>query len=554
MSRRGVVSAFSRSGWDWASAILIAVLAVLVAATFRDYGISNDEEVQHRYGELLVSFYTSGFADRSAFEFKDLFYYGGLFDMAAIPLADLLPFETYETRHLLSAGIGILGVVAVWRLGRSLAGARTGFFAAVLLALTGAWYGGMFNHTKDVPFAVGMAWGLFFLCRLLGEFPRPRFWTGIGFGVALGASLGIRVGGLLLIAYAGLAVAIWLFGGNGRPAARDLVRDAASISVRMLPAAILAAAIMAFSWPWAALDPLNPLRALEHFSTVSFRIETIFAGQVMRIYDVPASYLPVYFLIKLPLILLIGLFLTGFYGVYRRLHHADHLPRSSPIQYLGLFVTAVAAGFPILWFVVDDLPAYDGIRHFLFAIPPMAVLAGFGLDRFLIALSSRSRLPARLAGVAVAAALLVQASVLVRLHPYENVDYNALVGGLAGAQRKYVMDYWANTVPEATRALAAYLKAERKGGRAVGPYKVFGCSGQESFSAVAPPYLTWTWRAEEADFFIAPTHMNCDSPPNWPPQLLRGKTVYQVTRMGVVLAVVRDRRGMTASAAPPPRS
>lgn len=547
MSRRGIVSAFSRSGWDWASAILIAALAVLVAATFQDYGISNDEEVQHRYGELLVNFYASGFADRSAFEFNDLFYYGGLFDIAAIPLADLLPFEIYETRHLLSAGIGILGVVAVWRLGRFLAGARTGFCAAVLLALTGAWYGGMFNHTKDVPFAAAMAWGVFFICRLLAEFPKPRPWTVIGFGVALGTSLGIRVGGLLLFVYAGLAVAIWLFGGDDRQTPRDLVRAAASISARLLPAGILAVAIMAFSWPWAVLDPLNPLRALEHFSNVKFPIDTILAGQVMRVYDVPASYLPVYFIIKLPLILLTGLIASLSYVVYRRLHPAADLPRSSHVQHLGLIVTAVAAGFPIVWFIVDDLPASDGIRHFLFVIPPMAVLAGFGLDRFLIALSLRSRLPARLAAVAVAGAMLFQANVLMQLHPYENVDYNALVGGLAGAQRRYVMDYWANTVPEATRALAAKLKAERSSGARGGPYKVFVCSGRESFVAVAPPYLIWTRRAEEADFVIASTHMNCDT-------YVRGKTIYQVARMGVVLAVVRDRRGMTAGVDPPPRS
>lgn len=554
MSRRGVISAFSRFGWDWAAAILIAALVVLVAATFRDYGISNDEEVQHHYGELLVRFFSSGFVDRSAFQFKDLFYYGGLFDIAAIPLADLLPFETYETRHLLSAAIGVLGVVAVWRLGRALAGPRTGFFAAALLALTGAWYGGMFNHTKDVPFATAMAWGLFFICRLIGQFPKPRLMTIVGLGVATGASLGIRVGGLLLFVYAALAVGIWLLGGERRSSLMVMAHQAGSITVRLLPAGILAFAIMAFSWPWAVLDPLNPLRALEHFSNVKFPINTILAGQVMRVYDVPASYLPIYFLIKLPLILLIGLLLSVVYLAYRRLHLAEDLPRSSPVQHRGLIMTAVAAGFPIVWFVIDDLPASDGIRHFLFALPPMAVLAGFGLDRFLVVLSLRSRLPARLAGVGIAGALLLQASVLSELHPYENVDYNVLVGGLAGAQRKYVMDYWANTVPEATRALAAYVKSERRKGAFSGPYKVFVCSERESFVAVAPPYLIWTRHMDKADFFIAPTHMNCDAPPDWPARLLRGKTIYQVKRLGVVLAVVRDRRDVIATGPHPPRS
>src|SRR5215216_816913 len=38
-----------------------ALLAVLVLLTFGDYAISNDETVQHRYGELILAYYASGF-------------------------------------------------------------------------------------------------------------------------------------------------------------------------------------------------------------------------------------------------------------------------------------------------------------------------------------------------------------------------------------------------------------------------------------------------------------------------------------------------------------
>ena len=53
--------------FDLASLVLLAVLFVLVATTFRDYAITNDEWIQHRYGELIVAYYRSGFADRSVF-------------------------------------------------------------------------------------------------------------------------------------------------------------------------------------------------------------------------------------------------------------------------------------------------------------------------------------------------------------------------------------------------------------------------------------------------------------------------------------------------------
>jgi hypothetical protein len=38
----------------------MAALIVIALLTFRDYAISNDEGVQHRYGELILSYYASG--------------------------------------------------------------------------------------------------------------------------------------------------------------------------------------------------------------------------------------------------------------------------------------------------------------------------------------------------------------------------------------------------------------------------------------------------------------------------------------------------------------
>ena len=88
------------------------MLVVLVAFTFRDYAISNDEEVQQQYGELIVAYYASGFADQSVFHFKNLYLYGGLFDVLAVGLQSILPLDAYAVRHLLSGLIGVGGIVA----------------------------------------------------------------------------------------------------------------------------------------------------------------------------------------------------------------------------------------------------------------------------------------------------------------------------------------------------------------------------------------------------------------------------------------------------------
>ena len=66
-----------------ASLVTFGVMIVLVLATFHSYGISNDEEVQQTYGEPLIRFYASGLTDDNAFHYRNLFFYGGLFDLIA---------------------------------------------------------------------------------------------------------------------------------------------------------------------------------------------------------------------------------------------------------------------------------------------------------------------------------------------------------------------------------------------------------------------------------------------------------------------------------------
>ena len=520
--------------YDLLAAALLFALAALVAATFRDYGISNDEEVQHIYGRKLIDFYLSGFADRSAFEFRNLHLYGGLFDMAAVALAPLSPFGAYETRHLLSGLVGVAGVAVVWRLARLLAGPRAGLIAAVLLACTAVWYGASFNHTKDVPFAVGMAWSLLLSCKIVQELPRPRLSLVLWFGAALGLTLGLRVGGVLALLYLGAAVAAW-FALRLRRGRGGALGDLLAALRALAPALALAYGLMALFWPWSVFAPLNPLRALDAFSHFTYSIDTILAGEEMKMYAVPASYLPAYLAVKLPLVVLLGLALAAAFAIPRRRLGRDRL---EPLAPLGL--TVLAAAFPIAYFVVARPPAYDAIRHFMFVAPPLAVLAALGYEALWRRLEGGGRrLIAAAVPLALAAAATQQARTMTALHPHQYVYYNELVGGVAGAGRDYVADYWVNIAPEAIGALEDFLQREN-GGRAVpGPYTVAFCGERISGDAYMAPYLRWTRDWRSADFFISPTHMDCD-------RALGGRIIHEVRRLGATLGVVKDRRPLLA--------
>ena len=56
------------------------------------------------------------------------------------------------------------------------------------------------------------------------------------------------------------------------------------------------------------------------------------------------------------------------------------------------------------------------------------------------------------------ACFLLDAVTLVRLHPYEYLFHNPLVGGIEGASRRYDLDYWFSSMPEALNQLEAYLR------------------------------------------------------------------------------------------------
>ena len=116
--------------------------------TFRDYGLGWDDYTHSQYGDLLLKLYGSGFADTRALSFVNLYKYGGGFDMAAALAAKVLPFDLFETRRLIGAAVGIVGLFATWRLGRRLGGPVAGLAALVLLAACPLYYGHMFMNAE----------------------------------------------------------------------------------------------------------------------------------------------------------------------------------------------------------------------------------------------------------------------------------------------------------------------------------------------------------------------------------------------------------------------
>jgi hypothetical protein len=325
-----------------------------------------------------------------------------------------IPLDTYAVRHALCAFIGIGGIAAVWATARAIGGSRAGLLAAAALALCGIWYGAMFNHTKDIPFAAAMMGASYFLLLIGRELPRPRWQHVAMFGLLWGCALGIRVLGLFLVSYAGFVVAVHMpFG--GRESWRSSLAFAVRSALALAPAFVIAYAIMLAAWPWASLAPLNPLHAMFAFDEFHYPIYTVLDGQYYEMADVPRWYEATYVGIKLTLPILVGAALALIFAV----RPPSAVYETARAWRTEVSFVAFAALFPLICHAAAHGPAFSGMRHVLFTAPPIAALAGLGLNGALRWLQGINRFAAAAGAALILAGLGSNAVTLYLLHPDE---------------------------------------------------------------------------------------------------------------------------------------
>lgn len=514
---RGGVSA---RPWDAAldrAGFLVLALALgLVLLTFRDHGVTWDEPGLRTYGRLLVDWYASGFTDTRAFAFANLRYYGGAFDILATLLEPLTPLEPYQLRHLLGGLVGLLGLALAWRLARRLAGPRAGLLALLLLATLPLWWGHMFFNSKDVPFAVGVLGSLLVWARALEEWPRPHLGTALLLGLAVGLTLGVRVGGVILAVPFGASLALLTWRGARRRGAPAALRELAAGAARLLPGLPVLAGVLVPAWPWVALAPGNLLEALGYLSHFPYTADTIFAGRRYPAFALPAAYWPTLLALQLPEVVLAGLLAALALRARRG---------GGEVQRLALLAVAVAALFPLLYAVLARPTGYNNLRHFLFVLPPLAILAAVGLDRLL----DRLRRPARaVALIALLAGLLLPVARSAQLHPYGYVYFNDLSGGVPAAAGRFELDYWGTSFGELGRLLEAKLaQSPATFGHLPVPVRV--CGPFETAQEVLPPSLLPVYHDAPARLAVAIAIFFCVDPP-------LGSEVARVERLGVVLS------------------
>jgi len=514
---------------------VLAAVALIASLTFRDYGLGWDDYTHAEYADLLLRMYGSGFKDAGALSFANLYMYGGGFDMAAALLHKVIPLELFETRRLLGAVVGVIGLAVTWRLGRRVGGPLAGLAALLLLALCPTFYGHMFMNPKDAPFAVAMVILMLGLVRLAEEYPQPSPRTVLIVGLGAGLSIGSRVLGGLALVYALVGFVPLFLEEIHTHSAREAAHRLLHVVYVLVPGLILGYLAMGLIWPWSIMQPGNPLQAVTYFSHFFEKPwKEMFDGALVSVPDMPWSYLPTLFALQLPEVLL-GLLTAGVVGAFMSLSRSDVPGRRKTT----LLMLTLAATLPLLIAMLKRPALYNGIRHFIFVIPPMTVLAGTAFARGMTWLKENRRSWQPAAMAVFSFGLLLPLGEMIRLHPYQYTHFNHIAGTVRAADDLYMLDYWGLALKQASDGLREEINERQEVPPHGRKWKVAVCGPQRPAQVALGPDFTIGWDSHAADFAMTLGEFYCKG--------LTAPVLVEIKRDDVVFARVYDIRGRSIS-------
>jgi hypothetical protein len=340
--------------------------------------------------------------------------------------------------------------------------------AAIVIALsTGYLYGNLFFAPIDVPFLAAMG-AATLAVMAMARTMVPTWPATIGAGIAMGLAIATRTGGVITHAYLFGAMALCgleAVTSDGSAARAALIR----IAVRSAAALVVAWLVAIALWPWLQLgNPFTQFKtAYVHFATISTDFEFDHWGRRLLTTELPWSYVPEQWLARLPIGFLALLATAALLGIVATIrwvrsglaqvrqtgwhglrHAALQLARSR-----NILLVWVAALVPVVFLMITGATLYDGVRHTLFVIPMLALLAGWALVR-LAGLIGRARIVAAPLALAYLGVVLAN---LATLHPLEYIATNAFAGGTAGSYGRFELDYWSAAATEALRRLESRL-------------------------------------------------------------------------------------------------
>ncbi len=451
--------------------ILLAVNILIGFFTFRNYGLSWDEPLFYDYADALGYAYSPREWFSGDFDLENSYgpsaedhkTRGPAYLFLARNFAyglETLGSDRASTWHLVNFLFFQLGVYLLYRFSTRWAKPSAALAATAFFAYQPLLWGHAFINPKDPPFLV------FFLASVclgfemvddIANHAANKNWKILAAAFCLGIATSIRVlgplAGVIVLCYAGVIV----FTRNGlksvatptNPAKADSL--SLTIYFRSFGIYILIAVLVMFvTWPYLWENPIGRLfQTLEFMSDNPTQLAVLFNGEIFRANDMPRRYLSfmLWSTLTEPTWFLIGLGVIA--GIWK--YKANKKELASLLFILCWFALLFA-------YVLIRQPAvYDGLRHFLFILPPVFIFSSFAFEWSFEKLDDILNNPIWLRAGLILLLVFPGIRGIIQLHPYEYAYYNSYVGGTNGAFREYETEYWLTCYKEAMEKLDQQL-------------------------------------------------------------------------------------------------
>jgi len=403
-------------------------------------GVNEDDKFHYGYTDLLMDYYGSMGENEAALNVEKgrMHLYGGLVDILNGVSASIFGIEQGTSaygvvRHLIIGLIGLLAFLFTGLLTRRIGGWRAGIIALIVIFLTPRFSGHAIINPRDIPFAAGYIMSIYFMVRFFSEIPKVSWKTVFGLAGGLALAFATRSGGLLLFAYFGLFGLVHMWRAFADKSVSNSGLFMSYIKYGGI-AAVTGYAVALLFWPYGLNGPIsNVMNSLTEFSNYKTVLRMLFDGNMIWSTDIPPSkYIFTWLSIGLPLVLLSGLIMVPIFakGIFKR----------SNRFYVGIALFIFV--FPILYILYKQSNLYTGMRHLLFLVPPLAVLAAIGWDYLIRYFEASNKMVSYVVAGVFGVLALLPLSHMATNFKTSYVYFNEIIGGVSGALGKYEMDYW----------------------------------------------------------------------------------------------------------------
>lgn len=504
--------------------IFILFILAIVLLSYRDYGISWD---QWDYLEI-GKFFTGKIFDRIGISNNIVSGYdsrpihpqhlqsrGAFFDVLISFIIIFVPNATVAITHLIYALIGLVAIILSSLIIKIVFGIRYAVLSILLFFFFAPFYGHMFINPIDIPTAMCFAANVFLFLLYLQKRKKATY------QILLGGSLAFCISQRFVLIYLLFIELFIIFLYYLADSKKEGLLSLIGQIINILLFCIITAHLI---HPYLVIKPITGLIEIIKTSTAGggfalYNDLVLFEGKQIMAAEMPWYYLPKTILITTPFFIVFLLVIGMFYLLISLINQKKPAKnRIIKLYFLLLFLTP---------FVLDFLirPAhYDSWRHFLFLAVPIIIIAVYGF----YALYQTIKIPYKKI-VFFVLVLLFSANMAfeyIKLHPYQYIFYNSIVGGLKGAYGKYETDFWGVGYKEAVEWFNNNInKPDQKyviatDGSPLSSYYYFKKNMKHKYGPVG------------ADYYISFTrwnrHLRTDGP-----------VVHTISRKGVPLIYIR---------------